>query len=80
MIICHFWSVQWTTITQKTVINCNLSQLMITPYLVLTLWHPAGFEDSCTKTIGLYVALYTLNSGAESGRELFKAQKTRRVF
>jgi len=31
--------------------------------------------DSCAKTTGLHMALCTRNSGAESGRELFKGSK-----
>jgi len=45
------------------------------PVIVLTLWCLAAFEDSCTKTTKLYVALRARNSGAKSGRELFKGSK-----
>jgi len=42
---------------------------------MLTLWRLAGFGDFRRKTTGLHMALPALNSGAESGRELFKSSK-----
>jgi len=42
---------------------------------MLTLCHPAAYEDSRAKTTGWHVALRTRNSDAESGRELFKGSK-----
>ena len=43
--------------------------------LMLTLWRPATFEDSHANTTGSHMALHAHNSGAESGRELFKGSK-----
>ena len=44
--------------------------------MALTLGRPAAFKDSCAKTTGSHMALCTNNSGAESGRELFKGSKS----
>jgi len=41
----------------------------------LTLWRPAYFEDYRIKTTRSHVALRERNSGAKSGRELFKGSK-----
>ena len=38
-------------------------------------WRPVGIGDSRAKTTGSHVALRARNSGAESGRELFKGSK-----
>ena len=38
-------------------------------------WRPVGIGDSRAKTTGSHVALRAPNSGAESGRELFKGSK-----
>ena len=46
----------------------------------LTLWRPATFEDSCAKTTRSHVALHAHNSGAESGRKLFKSSKDSASF
>jgi len=48
-------------------------------FFVITLLHLVMFEDFVPKN-GSHVALHECNSGSESGRELFKAQKTRQVF
>jgi len=50
----------------------------ITPFILVsdfTLSRPAAFGDFRARTTGLHVALLVCNSGAESGRELFKGSK-----
>jgi len=41
----------------------------------LTLWRPVAFEDSHAKPTRSHMSLPARNSGAESGRELFKRLK-----
>jgi len=41
----------------------------------LNTWRPAAFGDFREKTTGSHVALHVGDSGAESGRELFKGSK-----
>jgi len=51
------------------------SQMNVSNDLDLALWHPVGFENFRAKITGSHVALHERNSGAESGRELFKGLK-----
>jgi len=70
----------YTLIKSKLTISCTttsqehcLSKMAV--LWMLTLWRLAGFGDFRRKTTGLHMALPALNSGAESGRELFKSSK-----
>jgi len=63
--------------------GCSFSQIWwniakihaLTPVWESTLWRPAGFENFCAKGTGLHMALHVHNSGAKSGRELFKGSR-----
>ena len=58
--------------------KCKPSQkclLSVDEWHRVILWGPAAFGDFRARTTGSHVALRALNSGTESGRELFKGSK-----